>query len=49
MLRIVYTLYHEGIESLLYKGKKVNGCPKNIGLESIFRNFLWEKKSNYFF
>lgn len=23
---------------------KVNGCPKDIGLESIFRNFLCEKR-----
>ena len=23
---------------------KVNGCPKGIGLGTIFRNILWEKK-----
>ena len=23
---------------------KINGCPKNIDLRNIFRNFLWKKK-----
>ena len=26
---------------------KINGCFKDIGLENIFKNYLWKKKKTY--
>ena len=43
LLIILYRVYE------LIK-RKINGCPKNIGLGNNFKNFSWEKnKSNWLF